>query len=98
MRMQAQDSDVDRSSRGFPVNGLSDWVPACRDCGPRQSKTTCAALFAARLDPVHPFCITIDEEGPDDLTHMYGAVNCAVVASVTRLPAEVYALDRAIVV
>jgi hypothetical protein len=98
MRMQAQDPNVDQSSRGFPVNGLSDWVPACRNCEPCQTKTTCAALFEARLDPVHPFCIAIDGEGPDDLTHMYGAANCTVVASVTRLPAEVCAIDRAIAV
>ena len=52
------------------------------------------ALFEARLDGVHPFCITIDEQGPEYLPHMYGAANYVLVADVTRLPAKVSEIYR----
>jgi nitric oxide reductase NorD protein len=52
------------------------------------------ALFEARLDGIHPFCITIDEQGPDYLPHMYGAANYALVADVSRLPAKVSEIYR----
>jgi nitric oxide reductase NorD protein len=52
------------------------------------------ALFEARQDGVHPFCITIDETGPDYLPHMYGAANYAVVADIARLPAKVSEIYR----
>ena len=51
------------------------------------------ALIEAKRCGIHPFCITIDEEGPDYLPHMYGAVNYTVVDRVDQLPrrvAEVY--------
>jgi nitric oxide reductase NorD protein len=33
------------------------------------------ALIEAKREGIHPFCITIDTEARDYLTHMYGAVN-----------------------
>lgn len=54
------------------------------------------ALFEARLDGVHPFCITIDEAGAEYLPHMYGAANYTVVADVSRLPAKVSEIYRRI--
>ncbi|HKJ77190.1 MAG TPA: VWA domain-containing protein [Gammaproteobacteria bacterium] len=51
------------------------------------------ALIEAKRRGIHPFCITIDEEGPGYLPHMYGAVNYTVVDRVDQLPrqvAEVY--------
>jgi len=52
------------------------------------------ALFEARLAGIHPFCITIDEEGPEYLPHMYGAANYTVVADVARLPSKVADIYR----
>jgi len=52
------------------------------------------ALFEARMDGIHPFCITIDEEGPDYLPYMYGTANDTVVADVSRLPAKVSEIYR----
>lgn len=52
------------------------------------------ALFEARADGIHPFCITIDEHGADYLPHMYGAANYAVVADITRLPMKVSDIYR----
>ena len=51
------------------------------------------ALIESKRNGIHPFCITIDEEGPDYLPHMYGTVNYTVVDRVDELPrqvAEVY--------
>ncbi len=42
----------------------------------------------------HPFCITIDEEGPDYLPHMYGAANYTLVSDVTKLPMKVSDIYR----
>lgn len=52
------------------------------------------ALFEARLDGIHPFCITIDETGAEYLPHMYGAANYTVVADVSRLPMKVSEIYR----
>lgn len=52
------------------------------------------ALFEARADGIHPFCITIDEHGADYLPHMYGAANYAVVADISRLPMKVSDIYR----
>ena len=52
------------------------------------------ALFEARLDGIHPFCITIDEEGPDYLPHMYGAANYTLVSDVTKLSLKVSDIYR----
>ena len=52
------------------------------------------ALFEARRDGVHPFCITIDEQGADYLPHMYGPANFAVIADVAKLPLKVSDIYR----
>ena len=52
------------------------------------------ALFEARREGVHPFCITIDEQGADYRPHMYGPANFTVIADVTRLPLKVSDIYR----
>ncbi|MEJ2693637.1 MAG: nitric oxide reductase activation protein [Candidatus Thiodiazotropha sp.] len=47
------------------------------------------ALFEARRNGIHPFCITIDESGQDYLPHMYGAANYVVIDEVEKLPLKV---------
>ncbi len=47
------------------------------------------ALFEARRDGIHAFCITIDEEGQEYLPHMYGAANYTVISDVEKLPLKV---------
>jgi nitric oxide reductase NorD protein len=47
------------------------------------------ALFEARRQGIHAFCITIDEEGQDYLPHMYGAANYTVVNEIEKLPLKV---------
>ena len=51
------------------------------------------ALFEARRQGIHPFCITIDEQAREYLPHMYGAASWMLIDDVRRLPlrtAEVY--------
>ena len=52
------------------------------------------ALFEARRSGIHPFCITIDEEGREYLPHMYGPANYAVVSDIRRLPSQVSDIYR----
>lgn len=52
------------------------------------------ALFEARLNGIHAFCITIDETGADYLPHMYGPANYAVIADVSKLPLKVSDIYR----
>ncbi len=52
------------------------------------------ALFESRRAGIHPFCIALDEEGPDYLPHMLGPARYAVVADVARLPLKVSAIYR----
>ena len=52
------------------------------------------ALFEARLRGIHPFCVTIDEEGAEYLPHMYGAANYAVLDDVAKLPLKVSDIYR----
>jgi nitric oxide reductase NorD protein len=47
------------------------------------------ALFEARRQGIHAFCITIDDEGQDYLPHMYGAANYTVVNEIEKLPLKV---------
>lgn len=54
------------------------------------------ALFEARRDGIHAFCITIDEEGQDYLPHMYGAANYTVIDEVAKLPFKVSDIYRKI--
>ncbi|MBS4098010.1 MAG: nitric oxide reductase activation protein [Sulfuricella sp.] len=52
------------------------------------------ALLEAKRSGIHPFCITIDREGPQYLPHMYGAVNYAVIDDVKRLPLKIADIYR----
>ncbi len=52
------------------------------------------ALFEARLAGIHPFCVTIDEQGADYLPHMYGAANYVVLNDVAKLPLKVSDIYR----
>ncbi|MFA5628404.1 MAG: VWA domain-containing protein [Thiohalomonadaceae bacterium] len=52
------------------------------------------ALLEARRSGIHAFCITIDEQGPAYLPHMYGAANYTVVAEVRQLPFRVADIYR----
>ena len=52
------------------------------------------ALIDAKTVGIHPYCITIDSEGPDYLPYMYGAVNYSVIDDVQRLPAKVADIYR----
>lgn len=56
------------------------------------------ALLEARRSGIHPFCITIDEHGPEYLPHMYGAVNYTVVSAVRQLPLKVADIYRRLTV
>ncbi|MCU7848333.1 MAG: VWA domain-containing protein [Candidatus Thiodiazotropha sp. (ex Lucinoma kastoroae)] len=47
------------------------------------------ALFEARREGIHAFCITIDEQGQDYLPHMYGAANYTVISEIEKLPLKV---------
>lgn len=52
------------------------------------------ALLEAKRAGIHPYCITIDKEGPQYLPHMYGAVNYAVIDDVKRLPLKIADIYR----
>ena len=56
------------------------------------------ALIEARRDGIYSFCITIDTEAKDYLTHIYGAVNYTVIDEVIdevrKLPLKVSDIYR----
>ena len=52
------------------------------------------ALFEARREGIHPFCITIHDEASAYLPHMYGAVNYVVINDVKKLPLKVSEIYR----
>ena len=52
------------------------------------------AVIEARAVGVHPFCITIDDQGMDYLPRMFGANGFAVVDRVERLPFKVSDIYR----
>lgn len=54
------------------------------------------ALFEARVSGIHPFCITIDQEGADYLPHMYGRANYVVLDDVAKLPMKISDIYRKI--
>ncbi len=54
------------------------------------------ALFEARREGIHSFCITIDVEARDYLPHMYGAANYTVIDDVSKLPLKVSDIYRRI--
>jgi nitric oxide reductase NorD protein len=53
------------------------------------SRTHGQALFEARREGIHPFCITIDEQAGEYLPHRYGAVNYVVIDAIRHLPLNV---------
>ena len=70
-------------SDGKPDDYLGDYR------GEYGIEDTRQALFEARRDGIHAFCITIDEEGQEYLPHMYGAANYTVISDVEKLPLKV---------
>lgn len=52
------------------------------------------ALYEARREGVHSYCITIDREGKDYLPHMYGAANYTVIDRVEKLPLKISDIYR----
>lgn len=75
---------------------LSDGKPDDYDSyrGAYGIEDTRMALYEAKRDGIHPFCITIDTEARDYLPHMYGAVNYAVIDEVKKLPLKVSDIYR----
>lgn len=54
------------------------------------------ALYEARRNGVHAYCITIDKEGPEYLPHMYGAASYTVLDDVAQLPMKISDIYRKI--
>ncbi len=52
------------------------------------------ALFEAKREGIHTFCITLDTEAKDYLRHMYGHVNYIVIDEVRKLPLKVSDIYR----
>ncbi|HFD80980.1 MAG TPA: methyltransferase domain-containing protein [Gammaproteobacteria bacterium] len=75
---------------------LSDGKPDDYDAyrGAYGIEDTRMALIEAKRSGIHPFCITIDTEARDYLSHMYGAVNYAVIDEVRKLPLKVSDIYR----
>ena len=75
---------------------LSDGKPDDYDTyrGEYGVEDTRQALFEARRDGIHSFCITIDEEARDYLPHMYGAANYTVIDNVASLPIKIPEIYR----
>ncbi len=78
---------------------LSDGKPDDYDLeyrGDYAVEDTRQALYEARRDGVHAYCITIDREGQDYLPHMYGAANYVVLDDVAKLPLKISDIYRRI--
>ncbi len=78
---------------------LSDGKPDDYDLeyrGEYGIEDTRQALFEARRDGVHSYCITIDREGQEYLPHMYGAANYVVLDDIAQLPLKVSDIYRRI--
>jgi len=75
---------------------LSDGKPEDYDGyrGEYGIEDTRMALFEAKRDGIHPFCITIDKEARDYLKHMYGSANYVVLDDVNKLPLKVADIYR----
>ncbi len=52
------------------------------------------ALFEARRNGIHTFCVTIDQEAQDYLPHMYGRSNFVLINEVRQLPLKVADIYR----
>jgi len=78
---------------------LSDGKPDDYDLeyrGEYGIEDTRQALFEARREGIHAYCITIDREGQDYLPHMYGPANFTVLDDVAKLPTKVSDIYRRI--
>ena len=78
---------------------LSDGKPDDYDLeyrGEYGIEDTRQALFEARREGIHAYCITIDREGQDYLPHMYGPANYTVLDDVAKLPTKVSDIYRRI--
>ena len=78
---------------------LSDGKPDDYDLeyrGQYGIEDTRQALFEARRDGIHAYCITIDREGQDYLPHMYGPANYTVLDDVAKLPTKISDIYRKI--
>lgn len=76
---------------------LSDGKPDDYDLqyrGEYGIEDTRQALFEARAAGVHPFCITIDEQGAAYLPHLYGPASYVVISDVATLPLKVSDIYR----
>ncbi len=69
---------------------LSDGKPEDYDDykGEYAIEDTRHALIEAKAEGIHPFCITIDQEAHDYISHMYGEVNYIFLDEVRKLPAR----------
>ena len=87
-------SDVEARTRLLIT--ISDGKPEDYDGyrGQYGIEDTRMALFEARREGIHPFCITIDSEARDYLPHMYGAANYIVIDEVNKLPLKVADIYR----
>ena len=67
---------------------LSDGKPEDYDDykGEYAIEDTRHALIEAKAKGIHPFCITIDKQAHDYISHMYGEVNYIFVDEVRKLP------------
>ncbi len=67
---------------------LSDGKPEDYDDykGEYAIKDTRHALFEAKSEGIHPFCITIDKHAQTYMQHMYGPANYIFVDNLKRLP------------
>jgi len=52
------------------------------------------ALIEAKAAGVHPFCITIDQNAQDYISHMYGEVNYIFIDDVRKLPVRIPEIYR----
>ena len=82
-------SEIDAHNRILIT--LSDGKPDDNDNyrGEYGIEDTRKALIEARLDGIHPYCITIDKSAHDYLPHMYGAVSYTVLDDIGLLPYKV---------
>jgi nitric oxide reductase NorD protein len=62
--------------------------------GPYGIEDTRQALIESKRQGIHPFCITLDTQAKDYLSHMYGAVNYIVIDEVRKLPLKVADIYR----
>jgi nitric oxide reductase NorD protein len=75
---------------------LSDGKPEDYDDykGEYAIEDTRHALIEAKAAGIHPFCITIDKQAHDYISHMYGEVNYIFVDEVRKLPVRLPEIYR----